>query len=275
MENQAKAPPEIRNVINFLRGSSAGLKNRVGVLNGSRREYFKGKSAIKALQSPAYAKLKNVPPVNPDDDSAKLLLQSMLQFTYFLRVNRGNPSGSSSSSPKLLQVVQVQEFQADFYYAWFYEGSQWRTYLGAVALVVIVLAGVMFPLWPVSIRIGVWYLSMAGFGFIGLFIGLAIFRLIFYIITIIVASPGIWIFPKLFADVGFFDSFVPLWEWDVPPPKKVKKKRLADGDKEKESKEEKKARKRKVAGEEDTPATPPVAGTPPTAMIEEVSDHGE
>lgn len=204
------------------------MKNRTGVLNGSRREYFKGqssatshhydtsltltllgKSAVKALQSPAYQKLKNVPVVNPEDESAKALLHDVLRYAFFLRVNKGKPSGSSSSSPKHLQIVQVQEFQPDFYYVWLYEGSQWTTYLGGVALVAVVLAGVMFPLWPVKLRIGVWYLSMAGFGVIGLFIALAIFRLIFYIITVIVASPGIWIFPKLFADVGFVSCMLP------------------------------------------------------------------
>jgi len=70
-------------------------------------------------------------------------------------------------------------------------------------MVVIMLAGVMFPLWPHVMRLGAWYLSMAMLGLIGLFFAMAIVRLIFYIITVIVASPGIWIFPQLFADVGF------------------------------------------------------------------------
>lgn len=52
-------------------------------------------------------------------------------------------------------------------------------------------------------RLGVWYLSMGVMGLVGLFFAIAIVRLIFYIITILVASPGIWIFPNLFADVGF------------------------------------------------------------------------
>ena len=41
-EMQLKASQEIRNVVNFLRSSKAGLKNRVGVLNGKRVDYFKG-----------------------------------------------------------------------------------------------------------------------------------------------------------------------------------------------------------------------------------------
>jgi translocation protein SEC62 len=42
-ELQLKAPQEMRNVVNFLRSSKAGLKNRVGVLNGKRIDYFKGR----------------------------------------------------------------------------------------------------------------------------------------------------------------------------------------------------------------------------------------
>ncbi len=44
MEQQATAPPEVRNVVNFLRSSKAGIKVRVGVLNGKRIDYFKGVS---------------------------------------------------------------------------------------------------------------------------------------------------------------------------------------------------------------------------------------
>ena len=70
-------------------------------------------------------------------------------------------------------------------------------------MVLIMLAGVMFPLWPTMMRVGVWYLSIAMLSLLGLFFALAIVRLIFYVITVVVASPGIWIFPQLFADVGF------------------------------------------------------------------------
>ena len=46
MEQQSKAPQDIRNVVNFLRSSSAGMKIRVGVLNGKRVDYFKGASLL-------------------------------------------------------------------------------------------------------------------------------------------------------------------------------------------------------------------------------------
>jgi len=227
MEQQLKAPPEIKNVAQFLRGS--GLKTRVGALNGKRLDYFKGKSAIKALLSPAYKKLKNVPPV-ADEQQANAILAAANAFAFFLRVERGGPSGTSSSSPKNLQIIPQQTFGPDEYYAWFFEGSQWTTIAGGVAMVAVMFAGVMFPLWPPKMRLGVWYLSIAMLGLIGLFFVIAILRLIFYVITIVVASPGIWIFPKLFADVGFVESFIPLWEWDLPK-KKSKKKKSEKGEK--------------------------------------------
>lgn len=37
-----KAPPEIKKVAQFLRGGGAGMKVRVGAMNGKRLDYFKG-----------------------------------------------------------------------------------------------------------------------------------------------------------------------------------------------------------------------------------------
>jgi len=227
MDQQAKAPPDVRKIAQFLRGGNAGVKIRVGALNGKRLDYFKGKSAIKALLSPAFAKVKGVPKITSEAE-AQTILQSVNAFAFFLRVQRG-PSGASSSSPRAIQIIPEQSFSPDDYYAWFYEGSQWTTYAGGILMVAVMLAGVMFPLWPPIMRLGVWYLSMGMLGLIGLFFALAIVRLIFYIITVIAASPGIWIFPQLFADVGFVDSFIPLWEWDLP--KQKTKKRRADKEK--------------------------------------------
>lgn len=113
------------------------------------------------------------------------------------------------------------------------------------------LTAVMFPLWPYTLRLGVWYLSMGVMGLLGAFFAMAILRLIFYVITLVVAKPGIWVFPRLFEDVSFvrplapppfslslcarprwtddacggqMDSWTPLWGWDIPPKKKKSSK---------------------------------------------------
>ena len=71
--------------------------------------------------------------------------------------------------------------------------------LGMVGLL---LAGVMFPLWPPFMRQGVWYLSIGLLGLVGAFFVLAIIRLILWGFSKVIGKP-FWLFPNLFADVGF------------------------------------------------------------------------
>ncbi|KAI5476679.1 translocation protein SEC62 [Pseudohyphozyma bogoriensis] len=259
MENQAKCPPELRKVVTFLR-NKAGIKTKIGVLNGKRTDYFKGKHAIKALLTPAYASLttsKTHPaPKVSSETEATALLHSLLQYTFFLQVTR-QPSGTPQL--KALQIVPNQSIIPDEYYVWLLDVNPIKSLIIAVGMVAVVLAAVMFPLWPVKLRIGVWYLSIGVLGLIGLFFGIAIVRLIFWVITIVVAKPGIWIFPNLFADVGFVDSFIPLWGWDVPPPKKVKGAK-------KERKEKKDKSKSKSGG---AAAAVPEAEGPKIVELEE------
>ncbi|KAH0542446.1 hypothetical protein GP486_008641 [Trichoglossum hirsutum] len=73
-------------------------------------------------------------------------------------------------------------------------------------------------------RLGVWYLSMGMLGLIGLFFAMSIFRLILFCITMFAVPPGIWLYPNLFEDVGFFDSFRPVWGWQEDKKSKKKKK---------------------------------------------------
>ncbi|GAA5885059.1 hypothetical protein JCM16303_006384 [Sporobolomyces ruberrimus] len=215
-EHQLKASPENKRVIDWLRNKS-GIKVKTGALAGKRHDYFKGKHAIKALLSPAYAKLKNVPPPPSSKEAAREYLHSLIPFTFYLRIQVGP---TLSPSVKTIQINPQQLFQPDEYYVWLIEPNPIKQLLLAGVMVAVVLAGVMFPLWPVKMRVGVWYLSVGVLGLIAAFFGLAIVRLIGWVITKLAVSPGIWLFPNLFADVGFVDSFIPLWSWDVPPPKK-------------------------------------------------------
>jgi len=266
--SQAKAPPDVRNVINFLR-TKAGMKTKVGVLNGKRQDYFKGKMAVKALTSPAYAKLQNVPQFKTSEE-AQNYMNTIMPYTFFLLVDRGGRSGGSKS-PKVLQINPVQKFSIDGYYAWFYEGSQWLTYVGGLVLVVCMLAAVMFPLWPPFMRLGVWYLSMLVLAFLAALFALAIVRLIIYIITVFAIPPGLWIFPQLFADVGFFESFVPLYEWDYPKKKgkkgKGKEKEGSSGEKKSKKSKGEDANVKSVSG-----STAPTQTSTRSATVEEVED---
>ena len=99
------------------------------------------------------------------------------------------------------------------HYVWLYEGPQWKTKAMAAAVVAGIFAVVLFPLWPMFMRQGVWYLSVGFMILLGLFFAMAIFRLILFCVTVFVVPPGLWLFPNLFEDVGVIDSFKPLWGW--------------------------------------------------------------
>lgn len=139
-----------------------------------------------------------MPAVNSEEE-AKAVLHSLIPNTFYLRVSKG----ASSGGLRQLQVVPQQAFLPEETYVWFIEPNQTRQILMAVGMVAVVLAGVMFPLWPVKMRIAVWYLSMAMLGFIGLFFAISLVRPVIWLVTMVVASPGIWLFPNLHADCGF------------------------------------------------------------------------
>ncbi|KAJ9114374.1 hypothetical protein QFC20_001517 [Naganishia adeliensis] len=214
-EAQNRAAPELRAVATFLR-SKNGPKVRRGILNGSRSDYFKGKAAVKALLTPAFKKVKNAPKVETEEDAVALLLK-LLPHAFFLRVDRpAQTPPTPSGQPKILAIAPQQSFDPAAYYVWFIASSPLSTYIGSAAMVAVMLAGVMFPLWPPIMRQGVSYLSMGVLGLIALFIGIAVVRLIFWAITSVILRKGIWWFPNLFEDVGFVDSFIPFWAWDEP-----------------------------------------------------------
>lgn len=139
---------------------------------------------------------------------------------------------SSTDKPKPAQNLQIQRDQASFadtdFFAWFYETTQLQTILGGIGIVVVVFGAILFPLWPPVLRTAVWYLSIAMLGLIAGIAVIAVVRLILFIITMFTTPPGIWLFPNLFEDVGFFESFVPLWAWQKQP--KQKKTKAVKGD---------------------------------------------
>ncbi|KAI8945643.1 Sec62 family protein translocation protein [Xylaria longipes] len=220
---------------NFLRGQS--LKPRTCIMNGDRKDMFRVKRALRALQSPAYAKARSKNPALPEikdraslENTFKLLPMSMLA----LRVTKVDPHDGHNHAPpkkgkrqKGLWTVKVepqQEAGDDMYYVWLYEGSQiMRKVYAALALVVIFLV-VLYPLWPLVLRQGVYYLSWGFLGLLGLFFLMAIFRVILFCVTYFVVPPGLWLYPNLWEDVSFMDSFRPVWAWhETAKPKKKKK----------------------------------------------------
>lgn len=112
-----------------------------------------------------------------------------------------------------MRIEQQQEIRPDLHYVFLADTPSWKTQLYAVGALIAVFAIILFPLWPLKMRVGVWYLSMGMLGLIALFFAMALVRLILFMATVFTVPPGLWLYPNLFEDVGFFDSFRPLWGW--------------------------------------------------------------
>lgn len=179
------------------------------------------------MESDAYKKARAKNPLLPEitdraslENAFKLLPMSLLA----LRVSKVDPHEGHNHAPGAhktkrvkglwtVRIEQQQECREDLHFVWLYEGTQIKQKLYAVGALVIVFALVMFPLWPMKLRLGVWYLSMGMLWLIGAFFAMSIFRLILFVVTMFAVPPGLWLYPNLFEDVGFFDSFRPVWGW--------------------------------------------------------------
>lgn len=85
----------------------------------------------------------------------------------------------------------------------------------------VVIGGTLFPLWPSTLRTGVYYSSISLAGFIGGVLVVGLLRTIFF--GILWALSGgkhnFWFLPNLLADVGFFESFQPVYTYEYIEPK--------------------------------------------------------
>ncbi|KAJ2893837.1 hypothetical protein MKZ38_008194 [Zalerion maritima] len=234
--------PEALALAKFLRGQD--LKPRTVILNGERKDMFRAylspplqlvKRALRALESPSYEKARKKDPILPEikdraslENAFKLLPLSMLA----LRVAKIEPGQGQDSGGKKAKRVKgqwnvriepQQDAKDDMYYVWLWEGSQVMRKVYAGLALVAVSAIVMYPLWPLFLRQGVYYASWGLLGLLGLFFLMAIFRVILFCITYFVVPPGLWLYPNLWEDVSFMDSFRPVWAWHETTKSKKKK----------------------------------------------------
>lgn len=191
------------------------------------------KRALRALQSPAYAKARSKNTLLPEitdraslENTFKLLPLSLLA----LRVskvdpNEGHEGHNHAPPPKTkrikglwtVKIEQQQDCKEELHYAWLYEGSQIKTKMYATGALLVIFAIVLFPLWPMKMRLGVWYLSMGLLGLIGLFFAMSIARLIIWGITAIVLPVPWLLFPNLFEDGQSLVQLLPPSLSPAPP----------------------------------------------------------
>ncbi|CAG9812408.1 unnamed protein product [Phaedon cochleariae] len=130
-------------------------------------------------------------------------------------------------------------------YVWIYDPIPFHYWIIGTLLVLGAIGVCLFPLWPPSVRLGVYYLSVAAAGFLVSIIVLAVIRLIIFCLIWILTfgKHHLWILPNLTEDVGFFASFWPLYTYEYKGDRngngKKGKKKKKDKDSDAEDEDEK------------------------------------
>ncbi|KAI1882758.1 hypothetical protein AGOR_G00238230 [Albula goreensis] len=115
-------------------------------------------------------------------------------------------------------------------YVWIYDPVHFKTFAMGLILVIAVIAATLFPLWPAEMRVGVYYLSVAAGCFVASILLLAVARCILFLIIWVVTCGRhhFWFLPNLTADVGFIDSFRPLYTHEYKGPRADSKKAVGE-----------------------------------------------
>ncbi|XP_041377735.1 translocation protein SEC62-like [Gigantopelta aegis] len=119
-------------------------------------------------------------------------------------------------------------------YVWIYDPVPLKTFLIGLLMVFGAIGLCLFPLWPEEVRIGVYYISLAAAGFVGFILSLVVVRLVLFCIIWVftLGKHHFWLLPNLTEDVGFFDSFKPLYKHDLRKDAQIstdKKDKIEDG----------------------------------------------
>lgn len=99
-------------------------------------------------------------------------------------------------------------------YVWVYDPTSTKTYIIGSLLIFGAIGICLFPLWPSQVREGVYYVSLAGASFLGAILGLAVLKYILFaaVWAITFGRVHFWLLPNLTEDVGFLESFVPVYK---------------------------------------------------------------
>lgn len=222
------------NLANYLRDNKL-LKARTGLLNNKTDiDFFKYKRYKRLLLSEEYKQKQSNPkngliPIELSEDADKafiMLIQNQMviptQKLHFAEIKAIRGWKPNKSKPTLKPIGNAT-IEPQAYFGWTYSKPNPYIFLYGLLTIVGVFAVILFPLWPIFMKKGVWYLSMGALGLIGVFFGIAIVRLIIYIVSLVASPKPFWLFPNLFEDCGVIESFQPLYGWEEPKKKKVKK----------------------------------------------------
>lgn len=178
-------------------------------------EMLKHKMFHRAVKIPVQDKDRKKSRKSKDKDAAK---ESETDKANTDKDDGGTPApGAAKKKRKIRLDMHLEQLFLDSQdaYVWLYDPIPWYYWVGGSAIVLGIIAICLFPLWPPIMRQGVHYLSIAAAGFLIFIIGLGVLKYIVFALLFALSGGKLklWIFPNLTEDVGFFESFMPLYDY--------------------------------------------------------------
>mmetsp|Transcript_1333 Transcript_1333/g.2342 ORF Transcript_1333/g.2342 Transcript_1333/m.2342 type:complete len:393 (+) Transcript_1333:161-1339(+) len=181
----------------------ANIPLREAVQLDKRVNYFRGKKLMEVLCTGKAA--KNKPPCETEEDAKKVGLA-------LLRMGLIHASEVADKKRRILRPIRTNEFDAESYLTWIYQGSNTMRNMLLALLIISVTAMCLFPVWPQFAKVGIWYVSVTILIFLVVLFSV---RLLLYIIFWTVGFE-FWILPNFFDDdLGVADSFRPIYSFEV------------------------------------------------------------
>lgn len=141
-------------------------------------------------------------------------------------------AGSKKKGKKIRLDMHLEQVFLDSTdaYVWIYDPTPWYYWVVGAIILLGAIAFCLFPLWPPWMRQGVHYLSIAAAAFLVGIIALGILKYIIFALLFILSGGKLrfWIFPNLTEDVGFFESFWPIYDYTYTGTSTSKKAKDSD-----------------------------------------------
>jgi len=205
--------PTLLKIGNYCRSN---LDVSQGACFDRRVEYFHGDEMVDLLVSKSFKKKKFLK--LPDEmtrsmamEIADRMLESQSQG-FFHKANIKNKYTKSVDYDELDQMEPAQhgsmEDDDDAVYIWILAPSQLQTVLYSAGLIVVAIAFCMIKVWPLWMKIAVWWCSLI---MLVCMLSLLVIRIFVGAIFWVVGFRGLWLLPNMLNDdLDFLDAFSPL-----------------------------------------------------------------
>jgi len=191
------------------------LKIKEAICFDKRVSYFRNDDFIKMIQDhhveiPKIMKSWTFEKSLSEESEAKKFISDLLENKIIWKLERGQEE-PKYKWPKKLMISKDQAHQNDAaFYSFVITPKSKSTKVLTILALSAIVAICLFQVWPLKLKLAVFYTSVA---LLYILIGLILVRLAVYIFFRILGFNA-YIFPNLFEEVSFIESFKPFFSFD-------------------------------------------------------------